>query len=86
MDTLRGLDRAGPRRRRWSSGSYVLAAAWAATPRLVVAVSNEVGSGIVPAYALGGRLFRDLMGRVDTAVAHHSDTVLWCVAGRITAL
>jgi adenosylcobinamide kinase/adenosylcobinamide-phosphate guanylyltransferase len=62
-----------------------LAAAWSATPRLVVAVSNEVGSGIVPATA-SGRLFRDLMGRVNTAIAHHSDTVLWCVAGRITPL
>jgi adenosyl cobinamide kinase/adenosyl cobinamide phosphate guanylyltransferase len=62
-----------------------LAAAWSATPRLVVAVSNEVGSGIVPATA-SGRLFRDLMGRVNTAIAHHSDTVLWGVAGRLTSL
>lgn len=58
-----------------------LAAAWAATTRLVVAVSNEVGSGVVPADA-GTRLFRDLMGRVNTAIAQRSDSVLWCVAGR----
>jgi adenosylcobinamide kinase/adenosylcobinamide-phosphate guanylyltransferase len=62
-----------------------LAAAWAGTPRLVVAVSNDVGSGVVPADA-GTRLFRDLMGRVNTAISHHSDNVLWCVAGRAVAL
>ncbi|WP_020387618.1 bifunctional adenosylcobinamide kinase/adenosylcobinamide-phosphate guanylyltransferase [Kribbella catacumbae] len=62
-----------------------LAAAWAATTRLVVAVSNEVGSGVVPADA-GTRLFRDLMGRVNAAVSQSSDSVLWCVAGRTIAL
>lgn len=62
-----------------------LAAAWTATPRLVVAVSNDVGSGVVPADA-GTRLFRDLMGRVNTTISHRSDTVLWCVAGRTVAL
>lgn len=62
-----------------------LAAAWASTPRQVVAVSNEVGSGVVPADA-GTRLFRDLMGRVNTAIAHHSDSVQWCIAGRTVPL
>lgn len=62
-----------------------LATAWTTTPRLVVAVSNDVGSGVVPADA-GTRLFRDLMGRVNTTISHHSDTVLWSVAGRTVAL
>ncbi|GAA1561747.1 hypothetical protein GCM10009789_13750 [Kribbella sancticallisti] len=62
-----------------------LAAAWSATPRLVVAVSNDVGSGVVPADA-GTRLFRDLMGRVNTTISRRSDTVLWCTAGRTVAL
>jgi adenosylcobinamide kinase/adenosylcobinamide-phosphate guanylyltransferase len=62
-----------------------LAAAWSRTPRVVVAVSNEVGSGVVPATA-SVRLFRDLMGRVNTTIAHRSDAVLWCMAGRVTAL
>jgi adenosylcobinamide kinase/adenosylcobinamide-phosphate guanylyltransferase len=62
-----------------------LAAAWSRTTRAVVAVSNEVGSGVVPASA-SVRLFRDLMGRVNTTIAHRSDSVLWCVAGRVTAL
>jgi adenosylcobinamide kinase/adenosylcobinamide-phosphate guanylyltransferase len=62
-----------------------LAAAWSATPRRVVAVSNEVGSGVVPVDA-GTRLFRDLMGRLNATISRHSDTVLWCVAGRTVAL
>ncbi|WP_112240156.1 bifunctional adenosylcobinamide kinase/adenosylcobinamide-phosphate guanylyltransferase [Kribbella monticola] len=62
-----------------------LAAAWSATPRLVVAVSNEVGSGVVPADA-GTRLYRDLMGRLNATIAHRSDNVLWCVAGRTIPL
>ncbi|NEA33654.1 bifunctional adenosylcobinamide kinase/adenosylcobinamide-phosphate guanylyltransferase [Streptomyces sp. SID13031] len=63
----------------------LLAEAWSRTTRLVVAVSNEVGSGVVPADA-GTRLYRDLMGRVNATVARRSETVLWCVAGRTVAL
>ncbi|GAA0958984.1 hypothetical protein GCM10009554_71980 [Kribbella koreensis] len=62
-----------------------LADAWSATTRPVVAVSNEVGSGVVPADA-GTRLYRDLMGRVNATLARRSETVLWCVAGRTVAL
>ncbi|GAB2583078.1 bifunctional adenosylcobinamide kinase/adenosylcobinamide-phosphate guanylyltransferase [Kribbella endophytica] len=62
-----------------------LATAWSSTPRQVVAVSNEVGSGVVPADA-GTRLFRDLMGRVNATISRESDTVLWCVAGRTVTL
>ncbi|MEV6270470.1 bifunctional adenosylcobinamide kinase/adenosylcobinamide-phosphate guanylyltransferase [Kribbella sp. NPDC051936] len=62
-----------------------LAEAWSATPRHVVAVSNDVGSGIVPADA-GTRLFRDLMGRLNTTVSLASDQVLWTIAGRILPL
>jgi adenosylcobinamide kinase/adenosylcobinamide-phosphate guanylyltransferase len=62
-----------------------LAAAWSRTTRVVVAVSNEVGSGVVPASA-SVRLFRDLMGLVNATIAHRSNAVLWCMAGRVTAL
>ncbi|WP_328995244.1 bifunctional adenosylcobinamide kinase/adenosylcobinamide-phosphate guanylyltransferase [Kribbella sp. NBC_01245] len=62
-----------------------LVGAWSTTRRRVVAVSNEVGSGIVPADA-PTRLFRDLMGRLNTTLAHHATTVLWCTAGRTLAL
>ncbi|MER7245358.1 bifunctional adenosylcobinamide kinase/adenosylcobinamide-phosphate guanylyltransferase [Kribbella sp. NPDC000426] len=62
-----------------------LAAAWAATSRRVVAVSNDVGSGIVPADP-GTRLFRDLMGRLNTTISLTSDQVLWTIAGRTLPL
>lgn len=62
-----------------------LSTAWRTTPRLVVAVSNDVGAGVVPADP-GTRLFRDLMGRLNTAIAQSSDTVLWCLAGRTLEL
>jgi len=54
--------------------------AWVATPRRVVAVSNEVGSGVVPA-TLSGRVFRDELGRLNAAVAAVSDHVELVVAG-----
>lgn len=50
------------------------------TSRQVILVSNEVGSGVVPAYALGRR-FRDLIGDINQRVASVSDTVLFMVAG-----
>jgi adenosylcobinamide kinase/adenosylcobinamide-phosphate guanylyltransferase len=62
-----------------------LADAWSATSRRVVAVSNDVGSGIVPADP-GTRLFRDLMGRLNTTISLTSDQVLWTVAGRTLPL
>ncbi|MGZ0146881.1 bifunctional adenosylcobinamide kinase/adenosylcobinamide-phosphate guanylyltransferase [Kribbella sp. WER1] len=62
-----------------------LARAWSATPRRVVAVSNDVGSGIVPADP-GTRLFRDLMGCLNTTISLSSDQVLWTIAGRTLPL
>jgi adenosylcobinamide kinase / adenosylcobinamide-phosphate guanylyltransferase len=62
-----------------------LVAAWRSTTRRVVAVSNEVGQGVVPATA-SGRRFRDLMGRLNARVAAESEDVRWCVAGRVSAL
>ena len=46
----------------------------------VILVSNEVGSGVVPAYA-SGRRFRDLMGELNQRIAALADTVLLMVAG-----
>lgn len=54
--------------------------AWRGTRRTVVAVSNEVGSGVVPATA-AGRRFRDRLGALNAAVAAESDHVVLVVAG-----
>ena len=43
-------------------------------------VSNEVGTGIVPAYKLG-RLFRDSLGRANQKIATVADEVILMVAG-----
>ena len=50
------------------------------TPRRVVLVSNEVGSGVVPATA-SGRLFRDELGRLNVEVAAACEEVRLVVAG-----
>ncbi|HET7388961.1 MAG TPA: bifunctional adenosylcobinamide kinase/adenosylcobinamide-phosphate guanylyltransferase [Nocardioidaceae bacterium] len=62
-----------------------LVCAWAHASRTVVAVTNEVGQGVVPATA-AGRRFRDEMGTLNTRMADAADRVLWCVAGRAVAL
>jgi adenosylcobinamide kinase/adenosylcobinamide-phosphate guanylyltransferase len=57
----------------------------AARPGLTIAVSNEVGLGIVPANELARR-FRDVLGRVNAAWVAASDEAYLCVAGRAIAL
>ena len=59
-----------------------VAEAVAAAPGGVVLVSNEVGSGIVPETS-SGRIFRDLLGRCNAAVAASCDEVNLVVAGCI---
>ncbi|MFF3754007.1 bifunctional adenosylcobinamide kinase/adenosylcobinamide-phosphate guanylyltransferase [Streptomyces sp. NPDC002018] len=56
-----------------------------ATRRTVVAVTNEVGSGVVPATA-SGRRFRDELGRLNAAVAGECERVLLVVAGQTLTL
>ncbi|MFZ5818261.1 MAG: bifunctional adenosylcobinamide kinase/adenosylcobinamide-phosphate guanylyltransferase [Chloroflexota bacterium] len=46
----------------------------------MLAVSNEVGLGLVPAYELG-RAYRDILGRANQVLARHADEVLLLVAG-----
>ncbi len=62
-----------------------LTEAWRTTGRRVVAVTNEVGQGVVPDTA-AGRRFRDQMGRLNARVAAVTEEVLWCTAGRVTRL
>jgi adenosylcobinamide kinase/adenosylcobinamide-phosphate guanylyltransferase len=52
----------------------------ATTRASVFLVSNEVGSGVVPAFK-SGRLFRDLLGEVNQQVARVANRVVLLVAG-----
>ena len=54
--------------------------AWRVTTRVVVAVSNEVGSGVVPATASGVR-YRDELGRLNALVAAECEQAWLCTAG-----
>ncbi|WP_059038421.1 bifunctional adenosylcobinamide kinase/adenosylcobinamide-phosphate guanylyltransferase [Gordonia desulfuricans] len=73
----------------WSGGGITpveadveeLLSAWRDCAVPVVAVTNEVGSGVVPGSA-SGRLFRDLLGRLNAAMAQESDSVVLMVAGQ----
>jgi adenosylcobinamide kinase / adenosylcobinamide-phosphate guanylyltransferase len=56
-----------------------------ARPGPTIAVSNEVGMGVVPEYELGRR-YRDALGRVNAAWATAADEALLVVAGRTLAL
>lgn len=71
---------------RYSDGVLLaidaLLQAFAALPeqKSLIVVSNEVGSGIVPAYALG-RLYRDLLGLVNQRLARAATHVYLMIAG-----
>jgi adenosylcobinamide kinase / adenosylcobinamide-phosphate guanylyltransferase len=52
---------------------------------LTIAISNEVGLGIVPANALARR-YRDLLGRVNATWARAADEPGLVVAGRLLRL
>ena len=54
-------------------------------PGLAIVVTNEVGSGIVPATPLG-RDFRDLLGLVNQAVVRAADAAYLVAAGRLLPL
>ena len=58
-----------------------LLGAWRGRTGLRVAVTNEVGWGVVPTHA-SGRLFADLLGILNQQFAAASDEVVLMVAGR----
>ena len=55
--------------------------AWRHSDQTLVAVTNEVGWGLVSQFA-SGRLFADLMGRVNYRLGGACDEVVLMVAGR----
>lgn len=50
------------------------------SPQTFIAVTNEVGMGLVPEYPLG-RLFRDMAGRANQTLAKEAEEVYFCVSG-----
>ncbi|MFC9241512.1 bifunctional adenosylcobinamide kinase/adenosylcobinamide-phosphate guanylyltransferase [Streptomyces decoyicus] len=72
-------------RRALRERTDALVAAVRQTHRTVVAVSNEVGSGVVPATA-AGRRFRDELGRLNAAFGAECEQLLLVVAGQALAL
>ena len=50
-----------------------------------VVVTNEVGDGVVPAYA-SGRIFRDVLGRANRSLVERADRAYLVVAGRLLNL
>ena len=85
VDDARAWDESGHARAEIGAGARRLVAAIHGSDCDVVLVSNEVGSGIVPATA-SGRVFRDGLGRVNAAVADVADHVALVVAGRVLRL
>jgi adenosyl cobinamide kinase/adenosyl cobinamide phosphate guanylyltransferase len=74
----------------WTDGdveetAHEVAEAAAARAGLTVAVSNEVGMGIVPVSALGRR-YRDVLGRVNAGWVEAADRALLVVAGKAIPL
>jgi adenosyl cobinamide kinase/adenosyl cobinamide phosphate guanylyltransferase len=77
------LERLGPE--ATGAAAVEAAAAAAARPGSTIAVTNEVGLGIVPDNALA-RAYRDLLGHVNAAWAEAAGRVLLVVAGRTVEL
>lgn len=73
------VDMAGVGAQVTSEVDEMLAASQELGANLIV-VTNEVGLGVVPAYAIG-RAYRDLLGRANQRVAQVADAVYLLVAG-----
>jgi adenosyl cobinamide kinase/adenosyl cobinamide phosphate guanylyltransferase len=65
--------------------AHAAAARAAERPGVTIAVTNEVGLGVVPATPLG-RAYRDLLGAVNAAWSCAADEAYLVVAGRPLAL
>jgi adenosylcobinamide kinase/adenosylcobinamide-phosphate guanylyltransferase len=72
-------DAAAAEARIWSEVDALLAL-YQRAPWSLVLVTNEVGMGVVPAYPLG-RVYRDLLGRVNARLAAEADAVVLLIAG-----
>ena len=62
-----------------------LVEAWQTRPGLALAVTNEVGWGLVSPYR-SGRVFTELLGQANQQLAAASDEVIMIVSGRALRL
>lgn len=81
IDAAGGWDGGPAALTRVRAAMDALVAAWRDCARDVVAVSDEVGFGVVPATA-SGRLLRDLLGELNRRLVAESDEAALVVAGR----
>jgi adenosylcobinamide kinase/adenosylcobinamide-phosphate guanylyltransferase len=79
-DSLLSAEQEHAAAERVQGGVDDLLAALAQTGATLIAVSNEVGLGIVPEYPLA-RLYRDELGRANQRLAAVADKVYFLVAG-----
>lgn len=80
LDELEAWQRpAADWRPEWEQRATTFVRAWREAD--VVGVTNEVGWGVVPEHR-SGRLFADLLGRLNQQVAAASDEVVLMVMGR----
>ena len=85
FDDLAGWEASPHREWVLDAAMSELVRAWSEAEVDVVAVSNEVGLGVVPPMA-SGRLFRDSLGRLNARMSAVSDRVVLVVAGRVLDL
>jgi adenosylcobinamide kinase/adenosylcobinamide-phosphate guanylyltransferase len=80
LDQVRAWDRPAGTPAPVTDSVERLMTAWRATRATAVAVSDEVGLGVVPATP-AGRLFRDELGALNQRMAATADAVWFVVAG-----
>jgi adenosylcobinamide kinase / adenosylcobinamide-phosphate guanylyltransferase len=81
-DGAAGLAAGSAAAKRVDAAVDELVLSWRQAPARIVAVSDEAGSGVVPA-TRAGRLFRDRLGQLNQRLAAESEEVVLVVAGRI---
>jgi adenosylcobinamide kinase/adenosylcobinamide-phosphate guanylyltransferase len=72
-------------RKRLAARTDELVRAWRETLNYVVAVSDEVGLGVIPETP-AGRLFRDELGKLNQALSRESEMTEFVLAGRVLPL
>jgi len=80
MDDCRAWDGERDATRALAARIDEILGGWRLTRRHVIAVSSEIGSGVVPGTA-SGRRFRDELGQLNARIAADSDEVWLCTAG-----